>query len=324
MPRPPARARLAAAALLAVAAAGAHAQAYPSKPVRLVIGFPAGGAADILARIVGPRVAEQLGQQVVIDNRGGANGNIGAELVARAAPDGYTLMMVVSSFATNHHLYSKLPFDPLRDFAPVSLLTSSPLIIVSHPSLPVKSVKDLIAVARSRPGEINCGVAGSGSGGHLTMELLKSMARIDILVVPHKGGGAAISDTLGGQLHLTLNNSLALMPHIKAGKLRALGVTSLQRLAVAPEIPTLAESGLPGFDSALWYGIVLPAKAPPAVVARLHGEFARVMQQPDLRERLTAEGVQVIGSTPEQFAEHLRRESDKWGKVIREARIRLD
>ena len=299
-------------------------QAYPVKPVRMIVAFPAGGPVDILARVIAPKVADGLGQQVIVDSRPGANGNIGGEVVARAPADGYTMMLVVSSFATNPHLYAKQPFDPLNDFAPVTLLTSAPLLLTAHPSLPAKSVKELVALAKSRPGALNCSVAGGGSGGHLALELFKSMAAINIVAIPYKGGAAAIVEAIGGQVQLTINNPLALLPHIKSGKLRALGTSSLQRLIAAPEIPTIAEAGLPGYEAALWYGIVLPAKSSPALVARLNAEFVQVIQQPDVRERLNAEGVQIIGSTPEQFAEHLRRESAKWGKVIRDANIRLD
>ena len=299
-------------------------QAYPVKPVRMIVAFPAGGPVDILARVIAPKVADGLGQQVIVDSRPGANGNIGGEVVARAPADGYTMLLVVSSFATNPHLYAKQPFDPLNDFAPVTLLTSAPLLLTAHPSLPAKSVKELVALAKSRPGALNCSVAGGGSGGHLALELFKSMAAINIVAIPYKGGAAAIVEAIGGQVQLTINNPLALLPHIKSGKLRALGTSSLQRLIAAPEIPTIAEAGLPGYEAALWYGIVLPAKSSPALVARLNAEFVQVIQQPDVRERLNAEGVQIIGSTPEQFAEHLRRESAKWGKVIRDANIRLD
>lgn len=296
---------------------------YPAKPVRLVVGFPTGGPVDILARILASKVGESMGQQIIVDSRPGANGNIAGELAARAPADGYTLLLVVSSFATNPHLYAKQPFDPLTDFAPVTLLTSAPLLLTAHPSLPVKSIKELIALARARPGELNCSVAGGGSGGHLALELFKSMAGIDIVAIPNKGGGAAISEALGGHVQLTINNPLALLPHIRAGKLRALGTSSIQRLVAAPEIPSIAEAGLPGYEAALWYGIVLPVKAAPALIARLNTEFVQAIQQPDVRERMNSEGVQVIGSTPEQFAEHLRRESAKWGKVIRDAKIRL-
>ena len=313
---------VAALGVMAVAAP-AGAQTYPARTMRLVVAFPAGGGVDILARMLALKVGESVGQQMIVDNRAGANGNIGGEYVARAPADGYTLLLVVSSFATNPYVYAKQSFDPLTDFSPVTLLTSAPLVLVSHPSLPVKSVKELIALAKARPGDLNSSVAGLGSGGQLALELFKSMARVDIVTIPYKGGVAAITDTIGGQVQLTINNPLALLPHVKAGKLRALGVSSLQRLAAAPEIPTIAE-GLPGYEASLWYGIVLPAKAAPALIARLNAEFNQALQQPDVRERMNGEGVQILGSTPEQFAEHLRKESVKWGKVIRDAKIKLD
>jgi len=304
-------------------AAGAG-QPFPTRTMRLVVAFPSGGGVDILARTLALKVGESLGQQMIVDNRPGANGNIGGEFVARAPADGYTLLLVVSSFATNPHVYAKQAFDPLTDFAPVTLLTSAPLVLVAHPSLPAKSVKELIALAKARPGELNSSVAGLGSGGQLAFELFKSMARVDIVTIPYKGGVAAITDTIGGQVQLTINNPLALLPHVKTGKLRALGTSGSQRMPSAPEIPTIAEAGLPGYEATLWYGIVLPAKAGPALVSRLNTEFNQAVQQPDVRERMNSEGVQIIGSTPEQFAEHLRKESVKWGKVIRDAKIKLD
>ena len=302
----------------------AGAQPYPTKPVRMVVAFPPGGPVDILARVIAPRITDGLGQQLIVDSRPGANGNIGGEYVARAPADGYTMLLVVSSFSTNPHLYSKQPFDPLNDFAPVTLLTSAPLLLTSHPTLPAKNVKELIALAKRRPGEINCSVAGGGSGGHLALELFKSMTGVNIVAIPYKGGAAAITEAIGGQVQLTVNSPLALLPHVKSNRLRALGTSSQQRLVAAPEIPTIAEAGLPGYEASLWYGIVVPAKTPPALIARLNTEFVQAVQQPDVRERLNSEGVQIIGSTPEQFAEHLRKESAKWGKVIRDANIRLD
>jgi tripartite-type tricarboxylate transporter receptor subunit TctC len=314
---------LAACATL-VAPAIAQQPPYPTKTMRLVVAFPSGGAVDLMARLLALKVGESLGQQMIVDNRAGANGNIGGEYVARSAPDGYTILLVVSSFATNPHVYAKQSFDPLTDFVPVTLLNSAPLLLVAHPSLPVKNVKELVALAKARPGELNGSMAGQGSGGHLAFELFKSMAKIDITSIPYKGGAAAITDTMGGQVQLTINNPLALLPHVKTGKLRALGTSGSQRIVTAPDIPTIAEAGLPGYEASLWYGIVLPAKATPALVARLNTEFNQAMLQPDMRERMNNEGVVVIGSTPEQFADHLRKESVKWGKVIRDAKIKLE
>lgn len=299
-------------------------QTYPTRTMRLVVAFPPGGGVDLIARLLAAKVGESLGQQMIVDNRPGANGNIGGEYVARAAPDGYTLLLVVSSFSTNPHVYAKQPFDPLTDFAPVTLLTSVPLLFVAHPSLPVRSVKDLVALAKARPGELNSSMAGRGSGGHLAFELFKSMSGTNILAIPYKGGVAAINDTISGEVQLTMNNPLALLPHVKIGRLRALGVTSLQRLANAPDIPTIAEAGLPGYEATLWYGIVLPAKAAPALVERLSNEFNQAVRHPEVRERMNRDGVVVIGTTPDQFASHLRKESAKWGKIIRDANIKVD
>jgi len=311
--------------ILAVSAAYAQTTpTYPAKPVRMVVAFPAGGPVDILARLLAAKVGDSLGQRMLVDNRPGANGNIGGDFVARAPADGYTLLLVVSSFSTNPHVYASQPFDPLNDFVPVTLLTSAPLMLTSHPSIPVRSVKDLIALAKARPGELNCSVAAYGSGGHLAFELFKSMAAANVTVIPFKGGAAAINGAIGGQVPLTINNPLALLPHVRSGRLRALGTSSLQRLASTPDIPTIAEAGLPGYEAALWYGIVLPAKAAPALVARLNTEFVQAIQLPDMRERMHIEGVQVIGSNPQQFADHLRKEYAKWGKVIRDAGIKME
>ncbi len=312
-----------ATALLGLACA-ASAQPYPSKPVRMIVPFPAGGPADALSRVIGPKLADTLGQQIVVDNRVGANGNVGAELTAKSAPDGYTLMMVVSSFASNPALYGNLAFDPLKDFAPVSLLTSAPLILVVHPTLPVKSVQDLIALAKAKPGGLNYAAAGNGAGGHLTMELFKGMTGIKMVTIIYKGGAQALTDVIGGQVHLTVNNPLVVLPHVKSGRLRALGVTSLQRLPAVPDLPTIAEAGVPGFEATLWYGVVAPANTPPALITRLHSEFVKVLQHSDTRERLAIDGVRIIGSTPEQFGDHLRQESVKWSKVIRDSKIKLE
>jgi tripartite-type tricarboxylate transporter receptor subunit TctC len=311
-------------ALAVAAPAAAQQQPFPMKTMRLVVAFPSGGAVDVMARLLALKVGESLGQQMIVDNRPGANGNIGGEFVARSAPDGYTTLLVVSSFATNPHVYAKQPFDPLTDFAPVTLLNSAPMLLTAHPSLPAKTVKELIALAKARPGELNGAMAGQGSGGHLAFELFKSMAKIDIVAIPYKGGAAAITDTIGGQVQVTINNPLALLPHVKTGKLRALGTSGSQRMPAAPEIPTIAEAGLPGYEASFWYGIVLPAKAAPALVSRLNTEFNQAMLQPDVRERMASEGVLPITSTPEQFADHLRKEYAKWGKVIRDAKIRLE
>ncbi|MCE9638550.1 MAG: tripartite tricarboxylate transporter substrate binding protein [Betaproteobacteria bacterium] len=245
-------------------------------------------------------------------------------LIVPFPADGYTLMMVVSSFVTNPALYPNLPFDPLKDFTPVSLLTSAPLVLVVHPSLPVKSVRELVALAKARPGELNYAAAGNGAGGHLAMELFKGMAGINMVTIIYKGGAQAVTDVIGGQVQLTVNNPIVVLPHVKSGRLRALAVTSAQRLAAAPELPTIAESGVPGFEASLWYGVVTPPGLPAPLVGRLNTELLKALQHPDTRERLALDGVRIIGSTPEQFGEHLRHESVKWTKVVRDARIKLE
>jgi tripartite-type tricarboxylate transporter receptor subunit TctC len=302
---------------MALAAAHAAAQSYPVKPVRVIVPFPPGAGADITTRLIAPRLSEGLGQQLVVENRAGAAGNIGAEVVARAAPDGYTLLTAPASLAISQTLYQKLPFDLVRDFQPVAMLASVPFILVVHPSLPAKNVKELVALAKSRPGQINYASTGSGSSPHLTAEMLKMQARIDVVHVPYKGTPLAVTDLLSGQVSFMFANALSVLPQVNAGRLRALGITSAKRSATTPQLPTMIESGLPGFESGTWYALLAPAGTPREVVARLSGEVARLTQNADLRDKLAAQGAEALTMTPEQTAAYIKSEIAKWGKVVR-------
>ena len=302
---------------MALAAAHAGAQSYPVKPVRVIVPFPPGAGADITTRLIAPRLSEGLGQQLVVENRAGAAGNIGAEVVARAAPDGYTLLTAPASLAISQTLYKKLPFDLVRDFQPVAMLASVPFILVVHPSLPAKTVKELVALAKSRPGEINYASTGSGSSPHLTAEMLKMQARIDVVHVPYKGTPLAVTDLLSGQVSFMFANALSVLPQVSAGRLRALAITSAKRSATTPQLPTMIESGLPGFESGTWYALLAPAGTPREVVARLSGEVARLTRNADLRDKLAAQGAEALTMAPEQTAAYIKSEIAKWAKVVR-------
>ena len=312
------------AAALTLAAAPVLAQSYPVKPVRVIVPFPPGAGADITTRLFAPRLSEALGQPFVVENRAGAAGNIGAEVVARAAPDGYTLLTAPASLAISQTLYKKLPFDLVRDFQPVAMLASVPFVLVVHPSLPVKYVKDLVALAKSRPGQLNYASTGNGSSPHLTAEMLKMQARIDAVHVPYKGTPLAVADLLTGQVSFMFANALSVLPHVNSGRLRALGVTSARRNAATPQLPTMTESGLPGFESGTWYAVLAPAGTPREPVARLNGEIGKLTQHPDIREKLAAQGAEALTMTPEQTAAHVRSEIAKWGKVVLASGARVD
>lgn len=313
---------------LSVALAGggiagdAMGQSFPTGPLRIVSPYPPGGGTDILARAIGQKLSERFGQPVVVENRPGANGTLGAAFVAKAPPDGYTILFVPAGYAANPSLYRNLPYDQARDFAPVSLLASGPLVLVVHPSLPARSVKELIALAKSRPGEINFGSAGSGSLPHLSGELFSTMSRVKMVHVPYKGAPAAYVDLISGQIHLYFMAALPSLPMLKAGKLRALGVTSVERSAIAPGVPTIAEAGLPGFDMTNWYGMLVPGATPRQVISRLHQEVAWALNLQELKERLAGQGMTVVASAPERFAEFLVRETSKYRRIIEAAGIK--
>ena len=302
----------------------AHAQNYPARPVRLVIPFGTGGSADISGRVVAQKLSETLGQPFVVDNRSGAGGIIGTETVAKASPDGYTLLL--GSFGThtaNPSLYKKLPYDAIRDFAAISLIATVPNVLVEHPSVPAKTVAELIALAKTKPGGLNYASSGSGTGTHLAAELFKSMAGVDIVHVPYKSAGTAISDLIGGQVQLMFSTLPSVIPHVKAGKLRALGISTAKRSEAAPDIPPIGES-VKGYDVGTWFGVLAPAATPRPIVSMLGREIARITRMPDVRERLLGLGAEPIGNTPEQFAQYIRAELPKWAKVIRSAGISPD
>lgn len=312
------------AASLGTMGVTASGQPYPVKPVRLVVPFPAGGPADVMGRIVGEKLAAMWGQSVIIDNRGGAAGNIGAEAVAKSPPNGYTLLINASSHVINASIYPKLPYDPIKDFTPVTEVASYMLVLVVHPSLPAHSVKEFVALAKAKPGQIVVANTGQGTPTHLTAELFKIAAGIDFVNVPYKGAAPANADLLGGQALAMFNNPVNALPQVTAGKLRALAVTGARRLAVAPELPTIAESGYPGFEAGTWYGILGPANLPKDIVAKLHEDIIAVLRMPDVQAKLSAQGWDSIGNSPAEFAAILKSDLQKWAKVVKAAGIRSE
>jgi tripartite-type tricarboxylate transporter receptor subunit TctC len=316
------RARLAVLfALCLLALPHAAAQSYPQKPIRMVVPFAPGGTTDIVARMLSAKLSQPLGQSLVVENRPGANGIVGSEIVARAAPDGYTVLMgYLGNLAINPAIYAKLSYDPVRDYAPVTLVASTTQAIVVNPSLQAKSVSELIALAKARPGQLNYASAGVGAPSHLSGELFKQMAGIDMVHVPYKGGGALMADLLSGQVLISFGGLAAALPHVKSGKLRLLAVASGTRAAAVPDVPAVAET-VPGFDVPSWLGVMAPAGTPREIVERLHAEIAKVLTQQDMKERLAAEGGEVIAGGPEQFAAYLKSEIAKWAKVVKDARI---
>jgi len=313
-----------AAAALSAAAGAACAQTWPAKPVRIVVGFPAGGATDVVARAVGQRLNEAFGQTVIVDNRPGAASNIGAEAVARAPADGYTLLMGSISLAINPSLYAKLPYNALTDFAAVIQVTHTPFMLCVHPSMPVKSAKELIALARARPGQLQYGSAGNGSGAHLFTELFRSMAGVDVQHIPYKGAAPAMTDLLGGQIPFMFDNIISMAPQGKAGKLRCLAVTTKTRSPIAPDLPTLAEAALPGYEGNAWFGLFAPAGTPAAAIERLNAEVNRALGAAALKEKLESLGCEPAGGTAASFATFFRAEVEKWGKVVKSAGVRID
>jgi tripartite-type tricarboxylate transporter receptor subunit TctC len=297
---------------------------YPDKPLRFVVPFAPGGGADLLARLVGAKAAETLGQQVVIDNRTGAGGNIAAEVVARSAPDGHTLLQTNVAHAISTSLYRKLNYDLAQDFIPVSQLAWTPFVLAVHPGLPAGSVKELIALARSQPGQLNYGSSGNGGPSHLGTELFKTMAGIDLRHVPYKGGAPAAIDLIAGQIQVMFNTPPVVLPHARSGRMKALAVTSSRRIPAAPELPTVAEAALPGFEITTWYGLMVPAGTPGAIVSRLHAVFAAALNAPEVRGRLLAENLDPVGSTPAEFAAYVRAEIPKWAKVVKQSGARVD
>ena len=301
--------------LAAVTQCGA--QTYPARPIRAIVPYAAGGGVDVVARLIAPRLGERLGQQVVIDNRPGATGNIGAELASRAAPDGYTVLIAGASIAINVSLYRKLAYDLVKDFAAVTSIAVSPNIVLVHPSLPARSIAELIALARARPGQLNYASGGSGSTLHLTAELFKSMTGVAITHVPYKGTGPALIAVISGETEVVMPPLAGTLAYVESGRLRALAVTSASRVKMLPQLPTVAEAGVPGFESGQWYGVFVPAATSPDIVIRLQTDIARVVRLPDVVEQITQQGSIATGETPEQFAAHVRQEIAKWAKVVK-------
>ncbi len=309
-------------AALMFAQAAAH--AYPIRPVRFIVPFPPGGGADLVARVVGQKLGELWGQQVIVDNRAGAGGNIAAEITAAAAPDGYTLFQFNVSNAIAPSVYKKLNYDPVKDFAGVTQLATSPFVLIAYPGVKAKNVQELVAMVRAEPGKLSYASSGIGGASHLLGELFKAMSKTEIVHVPYKGAVPALTDITSGRMHLMFVVPATAVPHVNAGRVRALGISSAKRSPLAPDIPTVAESGVAGFEGTTWYGVVVPAKTPRDVVAKLNRDVRHVLQQPEIRERFTAQSVEVVTSTPEEFAQFIRSEMVRWRQVTSAAGIRLE
>jgi tripartite-type tricarboxylate transporter receptor subunit TctC len=309
--------------LLALPAAAGAADVYPSKPVRLIVPFPPGGSNDIVARMVATQLTERLGKQVVVDNRGGAGGVLGAEIAAKSPPDGYTLLLISSAYAINPSLY-KLPYDPARAFAPIAILATGPNALCVFPGLPARSVKELVTLAREKPGQLNYAAAGVGSFQHLGSELFRIMAGVDIVGVQFKGGGPAMIDVVGGHTQVLIGSLIQALPHIRSGKLRVLGVGGSKRSSILPDVPTIAEAGVPGYEATNWWGIAAPAGTPPAIADRLHKEIAVVLGSAETQKRFLDEGADVVHMSPPEFGAFITAETAKWARVVKEAGIRAE
>ena len=306
-------------------ASAAAAQTYPTKPIRFVVGFGAGGGNDLIARILSRKLTDSMGQQVIVDNRPGGAGIVAAVMTAKAPPDGYTLFAgSISTLATNVSMHAKLPYDPLRDFAPITTTTLSPYLFAVNPSVQVATLKEFIALAKAAPRKINYGSAGSGSGNHLSQEMFKFMAGIDMVHVPYKGAAEQVTALIANEVQMSCIQVQVALTQARAGRLRALAITGAQRLAIAPDIPTVAEAGVPGYEATSWQGVVAPAGTPGAIIRRLHGEIAKALQSQEVTERLVAEGTTTGGITPESFAAHIRSEIAKWAKVVKMSGARAD
>lgn len=315
---------IAASAMLFMGVGSTYAQSYPNQPIRFIVPYAAGGGVDMVARAIGPTLSDRLGQPVVIDNRGGAGGNIGTELAARAEPNGYTIVMGAAALAINSSLYRKLPFDPVKDFVPISLISATPNILAVHLTIPAKSVRQLIQLAKAKPGSLNYGSAGNGTTSHLALELFKTMAGMEIVHIPYKGTAPAVVGLLGGEVAMMLAPALTLIPHVRSKKVNGLAVSSLKRLPAIPELPTIAESGVSGFEARQWYGVLAPAGTPKAIIMRLNSEIVKIVDSPEVTKRFMSEGSEPIGSTPEEFARHLKAEIAKWAKAVAASGARVD
>ncbi len=307
------------------AALAQTAATFPAKPVRFIAPFPPGGSTDLLGRLVAIKLTEAWGQQVTVENRGGAGGTIGVELAARAAPDGYTIVMGhVGTFGFNPTLYPKLPYDAIRDFAPITVLATVPNGMAVHPSLPVKTARDFVALAKAKPGELLYASGGSGSASHLAGEYFKLLTKIDMVHVPYKGTGPAMISMISGQTTMTITGMVALMPHVKSNRLKLLGVATMKRLSIMPDIPTINESGVPGYDANQWYGVLTQAAVPRDIIAKLHADIVKVLARPDVKERLAADGAEPVANTPEQFAAHIKAEIARWAPVVKASGAKPD
>jgi tripartite-type tricarboxylate transporter receptor subunit TctC len=315
---------LAAILATALAATPAAAQQYPAKTIRLIVPFPPGGGNDIVGRIVAQRLGDSFGQQVIVDNRGGAGGTLGTDLAAKAAPDGYTMLINNISLAVNATLYPRLPYDTLKDLAPVSLAGRQPNLLVVHPSVPSKSVREFLALAKARPRQINYGSGGVGTAGHLATELMMMMTRVELVHVPYKGLGPALTDLMGGHVQAAVSTLASALPHVKAGKLRALAVTTAARTSFFPEVPTLDEAGVSGYEFSTWYGLLVPAATPLAIIGRLNRETVKVLGSPALKEQFQSQGLEPATSSPEAFGAYLRSEVAKWAKVVKQSGAKVE
>jgi len=297
---------------------------YPARPVRVIVGLAPGGATDIQTRLFAQKLSDSLGRPFVVENRTGAGGTVAYAHVAKSAPDGYTLLGVAGGYTITPFVYSKLAYDPVKDFAPISLLVQAPFLLLTHPSLPVKSVKDLLALARAKPGALDCASAGHGTSTHMAFELFRALARVNISHVPYKGTGQSLVDGMSGQVHMLFGNVLSSLPHARAGRLRALAVTTAKRSAVLPDLPTIAEAGVPGYENSTWHGWLAPTGTPPSILGRLNTELVRSTRSPDVVERLAPDGGEPVGSTPEQFRRHIADELARWGKLVTATGIRFE
>jgi tripartite-type tricarboxylate transporter receptor subunit TctC len=297
---------------------------YPVRPIRLIVPFAPGGSNDIMARLIGQKFSESLGSQMVVDNRAGGSGIIGTDIAAKAAPDGYTILMMSLTFAVNPSLFRKLPYDTEKDLTPVTLVASAPLMLVVHPSIPAKSVQEFLAYAKANPGKLNFGSGGPGTTPHLAGEMLKMMARLQMTHVPYKGGGPALTDLMGGQIQFMLENIPSTLPLAKSGKLRALALSGLKRSPLVPDLPTLDEAGLKGYEIVGWNGLFVPAGTPRTIVTRLHEETTKALAQPDMKERLTTMGAEAVGNSPDEFRAFVKAEISKWARVVKEAGLKVE